>query len=214
MSEGQDMERDETVSTAYADLSRETTSSDLDARIMQAAQPSSRLSNLLALKPLSWAAITVLSVGLVLELQRSTPAISTDSALTAPVQELSLERQAVVPETVSDFADDADNLPAAGVTAEQPIAEPRNRSLRSVREEAAISETLDVAPAIPAARLYEDLDNLKVEPPAPRHCDDIERVDASSWYSCVLRLREEGRDDEASFELSLLMSKYPDFEIR
>ncbi len=210
-------DRDPAVSQAYSELSTETPSTALDAKILQAARPSPRLSNLLALKPLSWAAITVLSIGLVLELQRSAPDVSGEQQIAVPMHSVPVDREKTNLESSSTNAPDEPTAsdaaePALGL--EQPIAEPRNNSLRSVREEAAISETLDIAPATPAARLYEDLDNLKIAPEPERFCDDIERVDATSWYSCVLRLRDEGRVDEADFELSLLLTRFPDFEIR
>ncbi|MEM9401931.1 MAG: hypothetical protein AAGA44_05475 [Pseudomonadota bacterium] len=207
MNDRHDSERDAEVSALYAKLSRETTTPELDEKILQAAQPSAGLRQLLALKPLSWAAITVLSVALVLELQRETSGTSEDRVVpTASVPD--------GPMHVAQPPSDAALQPKASPSAESFIAEPRNRSLQSAQEQAAINETLDVAPTAPTARFFEELDDYRIELEPERFCENIELVDASSWYTCVLRLREEGRVDEAAFELSLLRSAHPEFEIR
>ena len=125
-------------------------------------------------------------------------------------EKAALESSPADPPTEPAESDMAD----IGALTERPIAAPRNQSLRAVREEIQAVETLDVAPAGRTAQLLEDLDDVKIAPEPERFCEDIELVDASSWYACVLRLREEGRIDEAAFELSLLRSKFPDFEIR
>ena len=216
MSDEQDIKLDPSLRQAYSDLSNETTPDALDASILDAARPSARLSNLLALKPLSWAAITLLSIGLALELQRSTPetpdGLSTEPAAAETVDEVlrSLEQHSA--DGPAEKAE-GDSAPL-GFTAEPTIAEPRTRSLQTIREEAAVSETLDRGQAAPAAQLFEDRDDLQFAPETERFCDEVEIVDANSWYRCVLRLREEGLDEEAAFELSLLRSRFPDFETR
>ena len=215
MTDEKDFTVDADLGRAYAEMSTEVTPPDLDAKILESAQPSARLSNLLALKPLSWAAITVLSIGLVLELQRSTPesdALLVEPGMSSPVAEeaVRLEMQSTNVPADAAATREVESSPASGA----PIAEPVNRSLNKVREAAAETETLDVAPAQPAAQLFEDLDDLQVAPDPERFCDDAETVDAASWYRCVLRLREEGLDEQASYELSLLKSQFPDFEIR
>ncbi len=215
MNEDKDIDVGNDLRQAYADLSTEVTPPALDAKILDAARPNSRLSNLLALKPLSWAAITVLSIGLVLELQRSTP--EPDAVMAAPEPNLPtdsvdtrFERQAVGQDQNAAKITESAN----GYAAEMPIAAPVNRSMQNAREVSSEIETLDRAPVQPAAQLFEDRDDLQVVPEAERFCEPSETVDAGSWYRCVLRLREEERDEQAAFELSLLKSRFPDFEVR
>ncbi len=213
MNEDKDIDPGADLRRAYADLSTEVTPPALDAKILDAAQPNARLSNLLSLKPLSWAAITILSIGLVLELQRSAPepdAVLTEPAMPVDSADLRLERQVAEPTIEAEINTNT----ATGYAAEAPIAAPVDRSMQKAQEAAAVLENLDRASVQPAAQLYEDLDDLQAAPEPERFCEESETVDAGSWYLCVLRLREEGRDEQAAFELSLLKSRFPDFEIR
>ena len=215
MNEDKDIDPGADLKRAYAELSTEVTPPALDAKILDAAQPNARLSNLLALKPLSWAAITVLSIGLVLELQRSTP--EPDAVLMEPEPQSPADSAETLHEGLANqpaIEASIETNTASGFAAEAPIAQPVDRSMQKALEAAAELETLDRATAQPAAQLYEDLDDLQAVPEAERFCVDSETVDAGSWYLCVLRLREEGLDEQAAFELSLLKTRFPDFEIR
>ncbi len=233
MSEFDDL-RDESLSSAWRALSDEQTPAGLDRSILQAAKQRPRLANLLSLKPLAWAAVMVLTVGVVLELQRSAPELldqpaAYDMPAEAPAPERADSDQFAAPEPeVASESPSAAYL-AAPATAEQDetpqIQQDMRRSMlklstegRGVLEEAErLSEEDQLEEVVVTGvngRMLEDSADLQASDDLERFCETAVTVDPGSWYRCVLELREEGLQDEADFELSLLMSRFPEFEIR
>lgn len=45
----------------------------------------------------------------------------------------------------------------------------------------------------------------------PRACDEQASAETTSWYACIVALRESGHTEAAERELELLRSSYPEF---
>ena len=179
------------VSDAYRDIATQTTSSELDERILQLAADGvrSRYGSARAwTRPLAWAAMIVLSLAVVLEFTR------VDVPLEAP-------EERAEPAVEESARSDVDML---------KIKEEKDRQQNAAKR----------APAMPAAASFEmddaamlrEAEDQALGSSARTPCDDEARSAPETWYACIEDLREQGLEAEATVELEALRQAFPDFE--
>ena len=173
------------VSDAYRDIATQTTSPDLDEKVLQLAADGvrSRYGTARAwTRPLAWAAMVVLSLAVVLEFTR------VDEHLEAPVQRAE---------------------PAAEERARSDVDMLKVKEEKDLQQDAAKR-----APAMPASAALESEDAAfmaeSISQPGP--CDEQARASAETWYACIKELREQGLETAAETELEALQQAFPDFE--
>ncbi len=214
------------VSETYREMANESAPAHLDAAVLrqasQAARP--RYSLIRAwTRPVAWAAVVMLSVGLLLEF--SIPPVD-HSALNAPAPasasvrpaaeaeseageslgSAALPRQERTRRDASDFmVQDSDMLQRAedmARTQQGPIDEPAPALAEAVAE----SEDNFALSAKSAARSTMTLTDAEVA------CSDEARAEPESWLACIVELEQAGLAEIASRQREQLATAFPDFE--
>lgn len=228
-------DNDPRVTDAYREVAKETTSADLDRKILAMAATEVRATRGLPktwFRPVAWAATIALSFALVLEITQvdnvATPRTDADMAETveeSPLPADAAEKQkneALMRQQLNKRSSDA---PAAAKAAIAPA------QLETAAKDTAVNtpapESLSAAPDLEQddlglLREAEEEARLRSAPgrtmsalverkEQPEGCDEDARASAKTWYECVTVLRDAGQLEAAQQELDALLAEFPDF---
>ena len=224
---------DQSLASLYQDIAVEKTTAELDEKVLKkAGLPRKRRTlDLLPFKPWAWAATIGLSIAIVIELQQSTPdAILPEGVSNAPTAEsavpvvTSARRDVAALEAESDFAQDSGLRQDFGLVEEAEIADlPASSNMPAqlqeleelVREEQRNSGESAVRNRAQSVRLSPSMGFApRAAKTAERYCNEPAVLTAKTWFECILELEEAGRQEDADFERSLLMTEHPEFQTR
>ena len=200
MSTDQDNKR---VFDTYREVAGEETPARLDEQVLALAAREARSRYGLArawIRPVAWAATIGISLAFMLEL---TWFADTPNGVPAPA--VSEERARQDAEVMKAKQEDGLNRAIAVQVDEQAVAPPATDEPSPLRaaEKQARSQAESVQ--ADAVRTY------AAGPARERACGDDARETAERWYQCIRELREQGRDEDAAFELEALLRSFPDF---
>ena len=225
-------DNDPRVSEAYRNCSAESTSPELDRKVLSMAAADVRVRYWIPrmwVRPLAWAATIALSLAFVLEMSRfaDEPAAQIDSDVAEMLEERAmadeaaaktkderavqqrLEKRSDAPATMKVATPPAQSAPAPaadGATA----AENASVSLDSEANdmgflrEAEEQARMRSEPARSVAAFAEKKEQST-------DCDEDARASAETWYECVNALRDAGHTEAARHELESLLTEFPDF---
>lgn len=213
---------DPRVSTAYRDLARERTPAHLDRAVLRAAADAARpqYSRLrLWTRPTAWAAMVLLSAGLLFEYSQSPQqdAVPAPAAL-APAVEVAPQDASKLDVTAERQRSDA---PPRQEKAAAELRELTNRSADTLGQAEEMMRfqqgpsDADTASAEPAARRAPAAagaiatQSFREDAPA---CGNAARSEPESWLECIRALEQAGLAEAAGRERELFRDAYPDVE--
>ena len=226
---------DPRVSDAYREMAGETTSPELDRKILAMATAEARAAHGVPrtwFRPMAWAATIALSFALVLEIMQvdETGIPRTDADLVEILEESprpaeAAEKQkneALVKQQLNKRSSD---VPAAGKAAIAPT-EPQ-ASAKDAAVGTPTPESASVAPDFEQDNLgllreAEEQDRMRSEPARAfsalvetkeltDRCSPEERGSAETWFECVKAMQDAGRAEAAEQEFEALRAEFPDF---
>ena len=226
-------ETDETVSTTYRELSRESAPNYLNDKVLQQAARNAlrpRYSrSIVWTRPLAWAATVGLCLAIVLEVTRvPAPEIvmieDTIDFLEAESPTTPEEAQAPVRQQPGMLNDIKSQLgrSAAKQAAKEPKSEVRRRETAygaeadfgSV-EESVVSDKIELE--------MQDADGLRLSNEVPvfalsasravNECSDEVKADPVKWLACIANLEESGDAEAALRQREALKEAFPQFEL-
>lgn len=213
--------RNKELSQAYRDLATESTSADLDDKVLRLAARETRSRYGIArawVRPVAWAATIGLSLAIVLEVWQVIPPAAElePAALNEPVTEhLSADDAPATPpgggaaEELGTMQQAPRELPAAEVSRSVELDDADAFAAKDIRilEEAEMQARQRAGE--PGVAAFSAISSEVLE----GHCDEAARETAESWYECIEDLREVGETAFATTELDALLAAFPDFEV-
>ncbi len=213
--------RNKELTEAYRDLATESTSADLDDKVLQMAARETRSRYGIArawVRPVAWAATIGLSLAIVLEVwQVIPPAAEPESAALSEVatEPLSADDSPATPpgggaaEELGAAQQAPRELPAAKVSRSVELEDADAFAAKDIRilEEAEMQARQRAGE--PGIAAFSAISSEAGE----AHCDEAARETAESWYECIEALREAGEMEFADSELAALALAFPDFEV-
>ena len=231
---------DKRVSDAYRDLAGETTSAEIDRKVLAMAAAEARNTRWFPrtwFRPLAWAATIALSFAFVLEMSQVdvAPTPPADADLVEAIGEspgpddgaAKREDEARLrPELIKRSADEPAASKATIAPAPSVPEAPDAISDIAAAESLAV-ESLSVAPEFE----MDDMSQLReaeeqaraqagparaaaafvVQNEQPHRCDTEARESADTWYECIRNLSDAGQLESAQQELEALLAEFPDF---
>ena len=210
---------DPRVSEAYQGLATETTSPELDHKILAMAATKPRPRYGLArvwIRPVAWAATIGLSLAIVLEISQlqheTSPLIDADEPAALQLS-VPAAKQASSPPAAAEAAPARDvELATDNVSVSSDSVTEDMSLLREAEEQARSRSGPEPTAAAAADALSFHAAARLDKKEQVRDCDPDMRSSAETWYACIEDLRAEGRTAAADRELLLLVTEFPDFE--
>jgi len=225
-------DNDPRVSEAYRNFSAESTSPELDRKVLSMAAADVRARYWIPrlwIRPIAWAATIALSLAFILEISRfaDEPAAQIDS----DVAEM-LEERAMADEAAAKTKDENVGRQRLGGGSDAPatmkVATPPDQSApapaaagATAMEDASVSLDSE-ADDMSFLQEAEEQARIRSEPARSvaafaekkeqsSDCDEDARASAETWYECVNALRDAGHTEAARHELESLLTEFPDF---
>jgi hypothetical protein len=181
------------VSRTYKELAGETTPEHLDRAVLKQAADAARpryLRSITWTRPMAWAAIITLCVGLVLEVTKVPEPASTDL--------LSQTGRPDAPAPTSNLPETAPAKAEATRFLMEEVQEQPVERKRAAKMNAAVRPQAALVPA-------------SATPPEPESpaCDETETATAAAWLICIKNLEDAGRMIEANEQRALYDAAHP-----
>ena len=226
---------DPRVSDAYREMAGETTSPELDRKILAMATAEARAAHGVPrtwFRPLAWAATIALSFALVLEIMQVDDAgiPRTDADLLEALEESprpaeAAEKQKNEARVKQQLNKRSSDVPAAGKAAiapTEPEAAARDAAVNTPTPERASVASDFEQDNLGLVREAEEQDRMRSEPARAfsalvetkeltDRCSQEDRSSAETWFECVKAMQDAGRAEAAEQEFEALRAEFPDF---
>ena len=227
---------DPRVSDAYREMAGETTSPELDRKILAMATAEARAAPGVPrtwFRPLAWAATIALSFALVLEIMQveDTGILRTDADLVEVLEQsprpaaAAAEKQkneALVKQQLNKRSSDVPAAGKAAIAPTEPEASTRDAAVDTPTPESASVASDFEQDNLGLVREAEEQDRLRSEPARAfsalgetkeltDRCSQEDRGSAETWYECVKAMQDAGRAEAAEQEFEALLAEFPDF---
>ena len=206
--------KDPNLGEMYRRASRETSPKHLDRRILAEAAPGRPW------QPIALAATVLLSFAFIVNIGLIQPDAPVGTVGPTIGNNLKKEAANAAPSRAGSEVDARQTPPAEESAAFAkrsfaPRSDTKPASAESAADLARVMEALrDSDQGLGAAGALSQTATRSKQDQGARYCPEAVSASAGSWYHCILELREKNLDDQANFEQALLLSKFPEFEIR